>query len=76
MAQLKLISFSISELGAALDIGPGTHGARCAEIVEGFGAATGEITRDIWRPEENCAGNCHGCEQNYYERQKELRAKL
>lgn len=73
--QLKLISFSITDDGATLDIGPGTHGATCAEIVEGFGQATGEITRDIWRPEENCAGDCRGCETNYYERQRELRAK-
>jgi hypothetical protein len=73
MPQLKLISVAIDSSGASVDIGPGTHGRDCADIIEGLGQSVGVITRDIWRPEENCAGDCGKCENNYYERQKELR---
>lgn len=75
MAQLKIISFVVSDEGLTVDIGPGIHGSDCADIIEGFGQAVGVITRDAWRSEENCQGDCGKCETNYYNRQKELRSR-
>lgn len=75
MAQLKVVRMVVTEDGATIDIGPGTHGADCAEIIHAFGEALGVIERDVWRPEENCSGDCGKCETNYHTRMQELRAK-
>ena len=75
MPQLKLVTFAIDDAGdLVVDIGPGTHGADCADIIHTVGMAVGEIERDIWRPEENCSGDCGRCETNYHARMTELRS--
>jgi hypothetical protein len=74
MAQLKLVTYLIDDEGnLTVDIGPGTHGADCADIIHTVGEAVGVVERDIWRPEENCSGDCGRCETNYHTRMAELR---
>jgi hypothetical protein len=70
--QLKLVNVTIAADGEVLiDIGPGTHGADCADIIYDAGHALGVITRHVWRPEVNCAGDCGKCETNYHARMRE-----
>lgn len=70
----RLVTFTVTEQGNGdLDIGAGTHGATCAEITEGFAAAVGTVTEDGWRAEENCKGDCAGCELAFLHRRTELR---
>lgn len=72
---MKIIELTITETGDMnLDIGAGTHGADCADITEGFAAALGTVTADGWRAEENCKGNCAGCEFAFLHRRSELRS--
>jgi hypothetical protein len=62
---MKLVTVTISEEGnLAADLGPGLHGARCAQITTAMGEL-GTVTKDIWKQERNCSGNCAGCESDY-----------
>lgn len=76
MAQLKLVTVDIYDDGdQTIEIGPGTHGADCADIIHAFGEAVGSVVRDAWKPEANCSGDCGKCETNYHTRMAELRAR-
>lgn len=75
MAQLKIVMQTITDDGSDFEIGPGTHGADCAEIIHAFGEDLGVIVADVWRPEDNCSGDCGKCETNYHTRMQELRSR-
>lgn len=64
-----------TEGNLAADLGPGIHGARCAEITTAFGEL-GTVTKDVWKQEPNCKGNCQGCEHDYHSTKVTLTMKL
>lgn len=72
--QAKIVTISIDECSGnfSADLGPGLHGAECAKITEGF-AVLGKITKDIWKQETGCTGNCGNCETGYYAEKSKLR---
>lgn len=75
MSQLKLVTFIIDEGDPDVDIGPGTHGAACADIIHTYGEAIGTVVKDVWRPEINCQGDCGGCNTAYDRRMAKLKSK-
>lgn len=73
---MKLVTVTVNEMGdIAADLGPGLHGARCAEITTAFGEL-GTVTKDLWKQETNCLGNCAGCEHDYYSTKVSLTLQL
>lgn len=72
--QAKIVTMSINESNGnfSTDLGPGLHGAECARITESL-ADLGSFTKDIWKQEVGCQGNCGNCETTYYAEKSRLR---